>query len=302
MKAPFMAVPGHLAPAFWKVLDSALLSIMLMIGALLGGAVTPFQSVFIINALTAAIAVIAFSKGQWSRIRPRYWALHVKRGILGVVSTVCLFYALRHLDLAEITAIGFLHPALTSLMSAWLLGESFRRLDMVVLVASLAGVGLMLLPSIQLNHLAGARNAMIGVGLAMGSVTALVAYNLNLKVIGEKETVLAQMVWGPVASAVLLMPAAVLLWATVPVQSLAAIVVYAALLVVKLAARYWAFRGARLTAIMPLEYSQLIFSAILGYLFLGESIHLVSGLGMVLLVATNALHITKFCRRPASAL
>ena len=147
-----------------------------------------------------------------------------------------------------------------------------------------------------------ATDALLGVGLAMGSVLALVAYNVNLKAIGEKETVVAQMVCGPIASAVILFPAAIFFWAPVPAHSLAAIVSYALLLVVKLAARFWAFRGARLTAIMPLEYSQLIFSAILGYLFLGEPIHLLSGIGMALLAATNILHITRCSRIPQPAL
>ncbi len=275
----------------WKLLDSLILSVLLLLGAVLATESNPLQVVFLVNLLAASFALLFCSGGQWQRIKPAKPALHLIRGVLGVSSTVCLLSALQYLQVAEVTAISFLTPALTAVLAIRLLGEPIRRSDVLVLVFSMVGVFLMFVPELTETTEAMGQQRWPGVLFCLLAVLLLVIYNLNLKKIGEQDTVVAQMVFGPCCSAVLLLPLMYWWWQPLSLQAYGLLLLYGALLTVKLAARYWSFRLSPLSQLMPLEYSQLLFSAGLAYLLLGQSLGRVAMVGMLLIMASSLIHM-----------
>jgi drug/metabolite transporter (DMT)-like permease len=287
-----MSVSAYpLKAMLWKLLDSLILSVLLLLGTVLATEVNPLQVVFLVNLLAATFALLFCSGGQWQRIKPAKPALHLIRGVLGVSSTVCLLSALQYLQVAEVTAISFLTPACTAVLAIRLLGEQIRRSDVLVLVCSLVGVLLMLVPELTETTQAMDQQRWPGILFCLLAVLLLVIYNLNLKKIGEQDTVVAQMVFGPFCSAALLLPLMYWWWQPLSWQACGLLLLYSALLTVKLAARYWSFRLSPLSQLMPLEYSQLLFSAGLAYLLLGQSLGWVAMAGMLLIMASSLIHL-----------
>ncbi|HEH9402063.1 TPA: DMT family transporter [Aeromonas sobria] len=287
-----MSEPHYLLKAMlWKLLDSFILSVLLLLGTLLAKDSNPLQVVFLVNLLAATFAIICCSHGQWQRIKPSKPSLHFIRGLLGVTSTVCLLWALQYLHFAEVTAIGFLTPALTAVLALWLFGEQKRWTDFIVLALNMVGVFLILSPYLSSPADMSDQNSWIGILFSLLAVLLLVIYNINLKKIGEQDTVVAQMVFGPLCSACLLLPLMYWWWQPLSLQAWGLLGLYGALLTVKLAARYWSFQQSQLSRLMPLEYSQMLFSAALGYLFLGQSLGALAIAGILVILCSSLTHL-----------
>lgn len=275
----------------WKLLDSFILSVLLLLGTLLAKDSNPLQVVFLVNLLAATFAVVCCSNGQWERIKPSKPHLHFLRGLLGVSSTVCLLWALQYLHFAEVTAIGFLTPALTAVLALWLFGEQKRWTDFIVLILNLLGVLLILSPYLLTPTESASQQSWLGIAFSLMAVVLLVIYNINLKKIGEQDSVVAQMVFGPLCSACLLLPLMYWWWQPLSLQAWGLLGLYGALLTIKLAARYWSFQQSQLSRLMPLEYSQMLFSAGLGYVFLQQSLGALAIAGIVVILCSSLAHL-----------
>lgn len=275
---------------FWILSDSFILSLMLLIGGFLGQSISPFQVVFLVNVIAAFVAITLFSKGKWDNIKPQKMELHIFRGMLGVSSTVCLFYALQYLSLTEITAIKFFVPLITSILSIFIFKEKPKTYIYIAIMLNLAGVIMMLYPKLTVDQEA-QTSPFIGLIFALSAVTVLVIYNINLKKIGNAERVVPQMVFGPLYSAIILLPVTIFVWKPLDTSSWILIGLYGGLLITKLAARFFAFNKSDLSKLMPLEYAQILFSSILGYIFLHQTQTPLGMAGIILIVLSSFSHI-----------
>lgn len=274
----------------WMLSDSFILSVMLLIGGFLGKSISPFQVVFLVNVMAAFAAIALFSKGKWENIKPQQMKLHIFRGLLGVSSTICLFYALQYLSLAEVTAINFFVPLITSILSVFIFREKPKAYVYIAIILNLAGVMMLLSPKLMASQVT-QQNLYLGLIFTLSAVAILVIYNINLKKIGNAEKVVPQMVFAPLYSAVILLPVAIFVWKPLDTTSVLLIMLYGGLLVTKLAARFFAFNKSDLSKLMPLEYAQILFSSILGYIFLQQTQTLLGVAGIVLIVLSSLAHV-----------
>lgn len=79
-------------------------------------------------------------------LRPHYPVLQIVRGVLLVSATFCFFNALRHLPLAEASALGFLHPLLIVALSGPILKEKVRPARWIAVIAGFIGVLIIVRP------------------------------------------------------------------------------------------------------------------------------------------------------------
>ena len=272
----------------WMLTDALIMSLLLLVGGILSSQTNPLQVVFVVNTLAALFALIIFSKGRWIYIRPNKPRLHLYRGLLGVCSTSCIFWALQQLTLIEVTAINFLVPILTSLASVFLFKEKPQIAIFISLFVSLLGVLLILYPDFSQRDVATNRDIYKGLLFSSGAVITLVVYNINLKNIGNQEKVIPQMIFGPAFSALILLPVVIDLWKPLNPMAWRLAALYGLLLMLKLAVRFWAFQKSDVLFLMPFEYSQMLFSSLLGYFFLAQGISIYSIAGMFLVFSSNA--------------
>lgn len=78
---------------------------------------------------------------------PRQWLMHGLRGLLLALATMFIFSAVRVMPVADALAIFFVEPLILTLLSAWLLGETFGWRRFVAILVGFAGALLVIQPS-----------------------------------------------------------------------------------------------------------------------------------------------------------
>ena len=76
--------------------------------------------------------------------------LHLARGLVLIVSSLCFFSALRFLPLAEATALNYTSPILVTLMAGWLLHEPLTRPRWAFIIAGFLGMLLVVRPGSEM--------------------------------------------------------------------------------------------------------------------------------------------------------
>ncbi|NYT26248.1 DMT family transporter [Alcaligenaceae bacterium] len=219
-------------------------------------------------------------------LRPKSWRLHIARNVAGVGSMWMGFFAISSLPLATAVSLNYTSPLF---IAGWILMRDWRQRDAVRTVAvvlGFLGVVAILRPSIGPEQVVGAL-----VGLAAGACSAMAMMQVrSLGRIGEPEwrTVLYFSCFASLAGAVAL---AVEGWPPIGVDAwLALIGVGVFGLVGQLAmTRAFGLGSALLTA--ALQYTTIIFSALLAIFIWGDLPDWVAWSGMALIVASGMLSI-----------
>ncbi len=99
-------------------------------------------------SLPFVLVWVLASAGPRSLI-PRRWALHLLRGVLGMVMIGCFVFALRDLPLSTAYSIYFVAPLLIAALSVPLLGERVGPRRWVAIGIGLLGVVVVLRPGVE---------------------------------------------------------------------------------------------------------------------------------------------------------
>jgi len=83
-------------------------------------------------------------------VRTSHLPLHLVRGAVLIVSSLCFFSALRFLPLAEATALNYTSPILVTLMASWLLRDRLTRPRWAFIAAGFLGMLLIIRPGTQM--------------------------------------------------------------------------------------------------------------------------------------------------------
>lgn len=102
--------------------------------------------------LARSLVVAALSAGALARRRVSLGGheqgLLVLRGVLGFIALSCFYFSVIHLPLADATVIQYTNPVFTALIAAAVLAEQVRPREVVLALASLAGVVLVARPTL----------------------------------------------------------------------------------------------------------------------------------------------------------
>ncbi|MBC2664993.1 DMT family transporter [Novosphingobium flavum] len=255
-----------------------------MAGQWAASAVTACRYAF--GALGLA-ALVAAREGVGA-LRPVRPALQLLRGVSVAVATIGFAGAVFIMPLADATAIVFVSPMLTGLLSALFLGEPARRETWIATVAAFAGVLVVLRP----NLLA------LGPGALLPLLTA---GGMSLLIIGNRALVgsasaLAQQFYAAVVAAPVLVAIAVAgafsdfapMAVGVPSPS---VVARCAIVAVTATTGHWLiYRGTVLAgagAVAPMAYVQILVVALLGWAVFGNVPAPLSVAGMMMIVGAG---------------
>lgn len=136
-----------LPPAAGYMLLSALAFSLMTLFVKLAGARLPTQEIVLARALlTLVFTLFALWRAKikpLGSMQPLLWL----RGVTGALALQCVYYAVKHLPLAEATVLQYLYPPLTAALAAWLLHEHLSRVVFVSLAFGLAGILLVAQPN-----------------------------------------------------------------------------------------------------------------------------------------------------------
>lgn len=222
------------------------------------------QIVFFAGLLSFPLATLMLmndrSDGHLRPVHPWWTAL---RTVSTVVTGVSAFYAFSVLPLAQTYAILFAAPLLITILAIPVLGEKVGLRRGLAVVAGLIGVLIVLRPGaapLSLGHMAALAAAVFS---SLASVV--------VRKIGAEERSVVLLLYPMVGNFIALGCALPFVYRPMPVEHLGMLGIIAAFGFVATLLVIAAYRRAEAVIVAPMQYSQMIWAAIYGYLIFDET-------------------------------
>ena len=266
--------------AMFALLAFAIFSTHDVIVKILGATYAPFQIVFYSVLLSFPLAFIMLMRdvnpGTLVPVHPWWLAL---RTVAVVATGVSAFYAFTVLPLAQTYAILFAAPLLITILAIPVLGEKVRLRRWLAVLVGLAGVMVVLRPGsteLSLGHIA-ALVAAIG-----GSFASIV-----VRKIGADERPVVMLIYPMMATFIAMACALPFVYEPMPIEHLGLLAIIAVFAWTAGRLVIAAYQTGEAAIIAPMQYSQIIWASIFGYLFFGESIDGATALGASIIIASG---------------
>jgi len=246
----------------------------------LGAQYSPFQIVFFSVLLGFPFVTLMLLRDKTDgNLRPRQPLWVWIRTIAAIINAVTGFYAFSVLPLAQAYAVFFAMPLMITLLAIPLLGEKVGiRRGMAVLVG-LLGVIVVLRPG--------------QVPLGMGQVAALVAatsgalVSVIVRKIGREERSAVLMLYPMMANFVATGAMMPFVYRPMPIDHFGLLVLMSFLAFVAAMLVIQAYRTAPAVIVAPMQYSQIVWAALYGWLFFSESVDLLTAAGTAIIIASG---------------
>ncbi len=265
LAATLRAVPApvHARAIAWMVTSIASFTIVMVIARYVTQTMHPFEMLFIRSVFMLAFMLPWLTKNGLGDLSPKRMAPFALRGALAMTNMTFLFFALKLMPVAEVSAINFIRPIFVTIGAAMFLGDvaGFRR--WFAILFGFVGALIVIRPGFHAVNL--------GAILALCScVTAAITFIL-VKTLTRRESPDAIAFFQPFC----VLPIAAVLCAFVWTPPDAMQVLWCAALGFFAIATHRtmnrAFGAADLSLLQPLEFVRLPLAALLGWFAFGDA-------------------------------
>ncbi len=283
-RVPLAAIPEPELSANVRGMGWVLLATLSFAGmqaairAVSGGGIHPFQVAFLSHALGLGLL------SPWilnpAVLQTQRLDLHGLRALVDTGATLLLFAGLSLTPLAQANALGFTTPLFAMLGATLLLGEEIQPHSGVALGLGILGTLIILRPGIEI----------IGLGsmLILGGSLTLAGVLLLMKTLSQTESSLTINAYTLLLLTPLTLGPALLVWQVPTVLELLGLVGVAGLMVVGQLAITQAFAEADVTAVLPVDFAQLIWASTFGFVLFNEVPEVWTLVGGLLIFAGSA--------------
>jgi drug/metabolite transporter (DMT)-like permease len=258
---------------------SLTLVVMAILIKFLGARISSFEILFFRSAIGFLCLLPLFARDPWEPFRTKRPGMHLVRGAVGSVGNMCFFWTITTMLLADSMALQFSRPLFMIPLAFFLLGERSGLRRSVLAIVGFVGILFYARPftaGFDPNAVVGALGAIFG-GLVVVCIKRL-ATTESTRVI-----MFYYAFWTAVFSA---LPAfAFWVWPTGPELLLLAVVGF-----LGIAGQGMITHGLSMgdaTALVPLDYSRVLYAAALGFLVFGEIPGPWSLVGMALILGAS---------------
>jgi len=206
-------------------------------------------------ALRAALGRPAFA---W----PKRPAIQAARSLLLLATTGLFALAVRHLPLADATAITFVSPLLLTLLGARMLGERVGPRRWAAVLVGFAGVLVVIRPGLDVTHPAA--------GLALAAATSLATYQALTRKLAGHDDALTTLLHTAFVATLLLTPLAPFFWQPLSAPAWALLAMTGAVGAFGHFLLIAAFQRAPASLLAPFVYTQLGWSVLSGWQVFGD--------------------------------
>jgi S-adenosylmethionine uptake transporter len=285
---PVAFAAATLAIALYSGMDAAMKAIAIAIGA--------YNALLWRTAFGTVIASLVFAARR--RVRPSraVMRIHIIRGLVTTAMAFLFFWGLARVPMAQAIALAFVAPLIALYLAALLLKERIERRAILASLLGLVGVFVIL---------SGQARADLGPDAPRGSLAILAsavfyAYNIVLM---RQQALVADPIeisfFMNLIMFICFLLAVPFLGAVPPPGLLPAIIGSAVLAYVSMMLLAWAYARAQAQHLAPVEYTGLVWAALLGFLVFAEPVRAPTLLGAGLIVIACLLAAGR--RRPLPA-
>ena len=219
---------------------------------------------FVCGSLIAAGVLIALRPGWPSRETA---VANAMRSVVGVLTALTFFYALGELPLAEALVLSFLAPTFVALLGMLLLAEPLDRRIVLALAVGFAGT---LAVALGGGGEGAPARSWSGVAAAFASAAFYALSVVLLRQRAQRDKFMHIVIFQNVGPMLLVAPFGLAAWQPTAAPHLAWFLVMGVLGVIGHVLMATAFAKAEAARLAPLEYTALVWAALIGYAVFGE--------------------------------
>jgi drug/metabolite transporter (DMT)-like permease len=224
------------------------------------------------------IPVISLKYGPRS-LWPANPVLQIVRAASVVTGIGMFYWAITMVPLAEATAIVFVAPLVTTMLSPFMLGEKVGPRRWVSVFVGLAGVMIVLRPEFGGDRL--------GYMVAFFSGIALGFFYAFNRLLADKAPPLVNLAYSSVIGAILLTPLIFSVWVPPRPEDFFIIIGFCAIAAIGQLCLFISFLYGEASILAPLTLSQIVGATLFGYLFFGDFPDAISITGILIVVAST---------------
>jgi drug/metabolite transporter (DMT)-like permease len=245
----------------------------------LGGRISSFEILFFRSFIGFLFILPLFFRNPLEPLRTQRPGMHLVRGATGAVGNICFFWTITHMLLADAMALQFARPLFMIPLAMIFLADfaGWRRSS--VSIVGFLGILLYTRPftaGFQPDALIGAAGALFG-GLVV----------VCIKRLATTEPTRIIMFYYAFWTTVFALGPALYLWVTPTLAELALLALVGLLGISGQACITHGFAEGEASALVPLDYSRILYSALLGFLLFAELPGPWSIAGMALIVMSS---------------
>ncbi len=246
----------------------------------MAGDLPTMQKAFFRNAVAAIAAIFLLARSdEGFKIKKTSWKDLFLRSFFGTMGLICNFYAVDHLAIADANILNKLSPFFAIIMSYFILKEKANRTEWLCVAVAFIGAVFVVKPSMDMQFV----NAMIGV---LGGFGAGVAYTFVRKLGKQGERGPVIVMCFSVFSCIVTAPFLFIGAKPMSVYQIAMLLLAGATATGGQLSITKAYTKAPAKEISVFDYSQVIFAAILGLIFLGQIPDWMSIVGYVIIIGS----------------
>ena len=246
----------------------------------MAGNLPTMQKAFFRNAVAAAAALFLLARSEEGfKIKKNSWRDLFLRSFFGTMGLICNFYAVDRLAIADANILNKLSPFFAIIMSYFILKEKANKTEWLCVVVAFIGALFVVKPSMDMQFV----NAMIGM---LGGFGAGVAYTFVRKLgkAGERGPVIVMCF--SVFSCIVTTPFLIIGAKPMSLYQIVMLLLAGAAATGGQLSITKAYTKAPAKEISVFDYSQVVFAAALGLVFLGQIPDLMSIIGYVIIIGS----------------
>jgi drug/metabolite transporter (DMT)-like permease len=288
----FLALPAPLIAAIAMIVAAMFFAGLSAFVRYLGESLHPFEVAFFRNLAGLAFMLPWLARhGIGPMLEGRLW-LYFWRSGLSLVSMLCSFTSLVLLPFEQAIALSFTTPLFATLGAATILGETVRMRRWAATIVGFIGILVVLRPGVDHPLSASFATSGPGLGALLGVAAAMISavVTLIVKNLSRTEPSDAIVTYMVLLLTPMSLVLALLVWQWPSLALWPAIVAMGACGSFGHMCYIRAFALSDASAVMPYDYTRLMFAAVIGYFAFAEVPDLWTWVG-ALIIAGSAIYI-----------
>ena len=238
-----------------------------------------FEIAFFRHFITLFLMIPVFARTGLPRPQDRNLPIIGFRALLGFLSSVCWFYGVPQIPLADSTAINFTSPLWATLFAALILGEQVRLRRWTATAIGFAGVLVVLRP--------GFSEIPIHAFVVLAGAACWGTQHIVLRRLSQREPVNVILTYHAVFLSAMALVPAVFVWVTPSAADMAWLVVLGIFGTLGHLCLARSFAAAEASVVLPYDYTKMPIAAAIGYFAYGEQPDAMTWAGAAMILAAS---------------
>lgn len=238
-----------------------------------------FEIAFFRNVFGLLVMVPWMMRVGFKGLKTKRIHLYTLRGVTGIAAMLAFFWAITKMPLADVTALSFTAPLFSTILAVLVLREVVRARRWAAIAIGFVGALIILRPGAQTIDLA--TMAVLFSALMMAASTVMI------KMLSDTEPASAIVTYMTLYLTPLSLVPALIVWKTPSWEALGWLALMGLFATIAHLALTRAFAVAEASAVMPFDFTRLLFAAAIGYLAFDEVPDVWTGVGAAVIIAAS---------------